>query len=207
MKRCVIVGGAQIKRYDISKSYLREDDYMIYCDCGLKHRDGLGRDADLIIGDFDSYDNPHSDTETIVLPTVKDDTDTVYAMKEALSRGFDDFLFLGVFGGRFDQTLSNLSMLLKLFKLGKTALAVDDRGETEIFGSQKVYIEDKYRFFSVIAYASDIKGVNIRNARYPLENADVTVDWSFGVSNEVLPGKTAEVWADEGTPVLIKIFR
>ena len=207
MKRCVIVGGAEIKRYDISKSYLREDDYMIYCDCGLRHREGLGREADLIIGDFDSYDHPHSDTETIVLPIVKDDTDTVYAMKVALSRGFDDFLLLGVFGGRFDQTLSNLSILFKLFKLGKTALAVDDFGETSIAGSEWTCIEDKYRFFSLLAYGGDAGEVYIENAKYPLQGADISVQYSIGVSNEVLSGKTARVRAGRGQIVLIKIFR
>lgn len=38
----------------------------------------------LIVGDFDSHDNPLLDVETIVLPCEKDDTDTVFAVKEAL---------------------------------------------------------------------------------------------------------------------------
>lgn len=39
-------------------------------------------------------------------------TDTVYAMKEAIKRGFDTFLLIGVVGGRLDHTLGNVSMLL-----------------------------------------------------------------------------------------------
>lgn len=39
------------------------------------------------MGDFDSHNNPNLDVETIVLPCEKDDTDTVFAVKEALKRG------------------------------------------------------------------------------------------------------------------------
>ena len=207
MKRCVIVGGAEINRYDIAKSSLREDDYIVYCDCGLKHIKGLGREPDLIVGDFDTYENPHSSAETIVLPCVKDDTDSVYAVKEALSRGYDDFLLLGVFGGRVDHTLCNLSILLMLYNLGKKAIAQDDFGETSIIGAEWTCIEDKYRFFSLLAYGGVAGEVYIEDAKYPLQGADISVQYSIGVSNEVLPGKTARVRVGRGHIVLIKIFR
>ena len=86
MKRCVIVGGAEIRTYERVRSYFRPDDFFIYCDCGLRHQAGLEREPDLIIGDFDSHEKPETDRETIVLPVKKDDTDTVYAAKEALRR-------------------------------------------------------------------------------------------------------------------------
>ena len=43
MKRCVIIGGAPIGRYDRIKPLLREDDFLIYCDSGLKHQEALER--------------------------------------------------------------------------------------------------------------------------------------------------------------------
>ena len=91
MRRCVIIGGAEIARYDEVKSYLRPGDYAIYCDSGLRHREALGLAPDLIIGDFDSHPDPHLPVETITLPCEKDDTDTVYAVKEALKRGLRTF--------------------------------------------------------------------------------------------------------------------
>ena len=96
MKRCVIVGGADINNHSYIRNCLREDDYIIFCDSGLKHMDALQVIPGLIVGDFDSHDNPHFDIETMVLPGEKDDTDTVFAVKEALKRGFDDFLLIGV---------------------------------------------------------------------------------------------------------------
>ena len=98
MKRCVIVGGADINNYEYIKSCLRNDDFIVFCDSGLKHLESLQVNPGLIVGDFDSHNNPHLGVETIVLPCEKDDTDTVFAVKEAIKRGFDDFLLIGVVG-------------------------------------------------------------------------------------------------------------
>ena len=61
MKRCVIVGGAEIRTYERVRSYFHPDDFFIYCDCGLRHQAGLEREPDLIIGDFDSHEKPETD--------------------------------------------------------------------------------------------------------------------------------------------------
>ena len=87
MKRCVIDGGADINNYEYIKSCLRNDDFIVFCDSGLKHLESLQVNPGLIVGDFDSHDNPHLGVETIVLPCEKDDTDTVFAVKEAIKRG------------------------------------------------------------------------------------------------------------------------
>ena len=145
MRRCVIVGGADIGQYDRIRAYLREDDFYICCDSGLKHREGLGIVPDLIVGDFDSHENPCLDIDTIVLPCEKDDTDTVFAAKEALKRGFQDFLLVGIIGGRLDHTLGNISLLLMLDGQGKKAVALDDYSEMEIVSGRPVPIEDRYQ--------------------------------------------------------------
>ena len=88
MARCVIIGGAEIADYGRARGMLRGDDFFICCDGGLNHAEGLGIRPDLIVGDFDSHERPDTDTETIVLPREKDDTDTVYAAREAVRRGF-----------------------------------------------------------------------------------------------------------------------
>ena len=66
MRRWVIIGGAEIHDYENVRRYLRHDDCFVYCDCGLKHQEALGVMPDLIIGDFDSHEDPHMDVETIV---------------------------------------------------------------------------------------------------------------------------------------------
>lgn len=204
-KRCVILGGAEIRDYDRARSYLRPDDFYICCDSGLRHREGLRVVPDLVVGDFDSWEDPHLAAETIVLPREKDDTDTVFAAKEALSRGFEDFLLLGAAGGRLDHTLGNLSILLMLDSLGKTAMLVDDFSEMQIVSGQPVQIEDRYPYFSLLNITGVARGITEKNVKFPLDRAEITCDYQYGVSNEVLPGRTAEVSVETGRLLLIKI--
>ena len=203
-KRCVIVGGAAIGDFPTVRGYLRGDDALIFCDSGLRHMERLGVQPSLIIGDFDSYENPHLDVETIVLPCEKDDTDTFFAAKEAVRRGYEEFLLLGVIGGRLDHTLGNLSILYYLDSLGKRALAVDDHSEIEVISDRPARVDGRYAYFSLLNLTGTAEGITVRGAKYPLENASITCDYQYGVSNEVLPGQTAEITVKKGRLLLIK---
>lgn len=204
MKRCVIVGGADINNYDFIRERLCAGDYIVFCDSGLKHLAQLQVKPNLIVGDFDSHENPHLDVETIVLPCEKDDTDTVFAVKEAIKRGYDDFLLIGVVGARLDHTLGNVSILLYLDSLGKKGCIIDDYSEMEIVSDEPVFITDDYSFFSLLNITGCAKGITIRNAKYPLENGEITCEYQYGISNEVLPGKPAVVSVGCGRLLLIK---
>lgn len=147
MGRCVIVGGADINNYGFIREKLCAEDYMVFCDSGLKHLENLQVQPSLIVGDFDSHENPHLKVETIVLPCEKDDTDTVFAVKEAMNRGFNEFLLIGAVGARLDHTLGNVSILLYLDSLGKKGYIIDDYSEMEIVSDQPVSITDDFSFF------------------------------------------------------------
>lgn len=205
MKRCVIIGGAEIRNYNKIRRYLKDDDFNIFCDSGLRHKENLGIQAHLIIGDFDSYVKPHSDVETIELPCEKDDTDSVFAVKEAVKRNFDDFLLIGVIGGRLDHTLGNVSVLLMLDSLSKTAKIVDDYSEMEILSKETVYIDDSFDYFSLLNVSGIAKDITIENAKFPLQNAEITCEYQYGISNEVIPGLTAKASVGEGRALLIKV--
>lgn len=204
MRRCVIVGGAPIQNYDRIRDLIKEDDYIICCDCGLRHMTGLGAAPSLIVGDFDSYENPESETETIVLPTAKDDTDTVYAVREGKKRGFTDFLLIGVIGGRLDHSLVNLYILYDLASEGMTGAASDDYSDIFfITPGNSAYVTDRYSYFSLVSITGNAGGVSIRNAKFPLENAEIRSEYQYAVSNEVLPGGTAEITVKSGGLLLI----
>lgn len=211
MSRCVIVAAGQILDYERAESFLQPGDFFIFCDDGLRHAESLGVTPSLIVGDFDSCNAElltkwSNRCETIRLPREKDDTDTLFAVKLAVERGFDDFLLLGAMGGRFDHALGNVSILLYLHGLGKKAILVDDYSIMKIVGRESLYIEDNCSYFSVLTVAGDVSGVNIKNAKYPLENAKLAADFQLGISNEVLPGKTAEVSVEQGR-ILVVIVR
>lgn len=205
MRRCVVIGGAKIHCYNVIKPYLSENDFYIYCDSGLRHQKGLGRKPDLIIGDFDSFQKPDVDIETIVLPREKDDTDTVFAVKEAVKRGYQEFLLVGVTGGRFDHTFGNVSLLLYLHRLGKKAQIVDDDCEMEIVSEDIVKITDQYSYFSLLNIDGTAKGITEENVKFPLHDATIPSEYQYGISNEVLKGKTARVCVKEGRALLVKI--
>ncbi len=204
--RCVIIGGAGINNYDLIRKKLRPGDFIIFCDSGLKHMEALKTEPSLIVGDFDSHEDPGLNVETIVLPCEKDDTDTVYAVKEAVKRGFDDFLLIGVVGARLDHTLGNVSILLYLDSLKKSGLIIDDYSEMEIVSGKTVFIDDSFSFFSLLNITGCAKGITITGAKYPLNDAEISCEYQYGISNEVLPGKKAAVSVKSGKLLLIKDF-
>lgn len=204
-RRCIIIGGARISDYPYIRSILRENDYYIFCDSGLVHLDLLGVTPDLIVGDFDSIENPHMDIETIVLPCEKDDTDTFFAAKEGLRRGFQDYLLIGVIGGRLDHSLGNVSILMYLKEQNANGVILDDYSQMEIVLDKPVYVDDSWSYFSLLCLDGTAEGITVENAKYPLNDGVITSGYAYGISNEVIPGKTAVIQVRKGSLLLIKV--
>ena len=205
MNRCVIVGGADINNYEYIRSEIQCDDFIVFCDSGIKHLESLQVKPGLIVGDFDSHENPHLDVETIVLPCEKDDTDTVFAVKEAMKRGYTDFLLIGVIGARLDHTLANVSILLYLDSNDANGKIIDDYSEMEIVSDHPAFITDDYSYFSLLNISGKASGITIADAKYPLDNAEISCDYQYGISNEVNRGEVAKVTVRYGKLLLIKV--
>lgn len=227
MRRAVVICGSKIEDYDFIKSYLRIDDYFICCDSGLSHIKKLGiNNPDLIIGDFDSHEQPDMDDfpagEMIVLPRAKDDTDSVYAVKEAVKRDFDEILMIGALGKRIDHGLVNIHILLYLFERGIDAMIVDDYSEMELIGvrnkdassdkngeetiaAASAEVTNEWEYFSLIALDGDAKGVTIKGAKFNLDNAAIPSDYQYATSNEVAGDGPAEISVKEGKLLLVRV--
>lgn len=203
-RRCVVVGAAKITKYKEIKKYFKKGDFFIYCDAGISHEERLGHRADMIVGDFDSSEMPLRPTETIVLPHIKDDTDTAFAVKEAMRRGFREFILVGAVGGRIDHTLGNITLLNMIASAGCHGMAVDDYSEIETV-SGDAYVGCEYPYFSLLNITGLCRKVTIENALYPLENGELSTDFPLGISNEPLPGKTAKITVGEGRALLVRI--
>ena len=88
MARCVILSACPVS--PALAGLLREDDFIIACDAGYRNCAPLHCKPHVIVGDFDTAPCPQQeDDEIVVLPHVKDDTDTEYAAKLAVQKGFD----------------------------------------------------------------------------------------------------------------------
>ena len=209
MSSCVIIGGADISDYEWVLESVEDECFVIYCDSGLKHMKNLGLEPDLIVGDFDSYKGSiPKGVKTITLPVKKDDTDTVYAIKEGIRLGYKSFILLGVTGGRLDHTLVNVSALAYLYSRNLKGIITDDYSVMEIVPFEGAVVEKSYEYFSLICLSEKARGVVIENALFPLEGGDIDFEYQYGISNKVKEGcDFARVFVREGRLLLIKVRR
>lgn len=197
--RCIIFGGQLGETEPEITSLICPGDFIICADRGYEYATSLGIKPDLIVGDFDSSDQPDTDIPTIVLPEHKDDTDLHFAACEGIRRGFDSFLLTGVTGGRQDQTAASVFTLNYLVSLGKSAEIVDRH--TRMFITERSVTLQRPAYpcwLSVFPLDGQAEGVSISGAEYPLSGARLTNDYPIGVSNR---------FADDSVTVSVKSGR
>ena len=154
-------------------------------------------------GDGSPGSNRDRPPEIIQLPWEKDDTDTFYAVKEALKRGFTQFLLLGVIGQRFDHSLVNISVLLYLKERGAEATILDDYSEMQLVGAEPVRVSKDCANFSLLCVAGDVSGVTVTGAKWSLDNAQIKTSYQYGISNQVEAPEGAVVCVREGVLLLV----
>lgn len=185
--------------------YAQPEDFVVACDAGYRNAERLDLRLDLIVGDFDSAPQPKTTHETIVLPHVKDDTDTQYAARWLLEHGYDQITMLGALGGaRLEHTLSNLATGLYLAKNGVNVLLADEHSELRFLvpGRPLSLQRENWKYLSVFPLEGKLGGVCIRGAFYPLEDAELTADYPLGVSNEFTE-ETAHLSCTSGSGVVV----
>ncbi|WP_419026085.1 thiamine diphosphokinase [Emergencia sp.] len=160
-------------------------DTIICADGGFLLAQKLGLLPDLLIGDYDSCDQPE-DQDVIKLPMEKDMTDSEAAIDLAVSRGASHITVLGGLGGRFDHTMGNMGMLAKY--CGKILHLAFVDGQNYVFMATPGTIsvpKNAYRFLGLISYGDSAKGVTLRGVKYPLTDHCLTNTTTLGVSNEI----------------------
>ena len=169
-------------------AYLEPGAFIVACDAGYRNAETLGVVPDLIVGDFDSAPQPPVRHErTIVLPHVKDDTDTHFAARWLWQHGCREVTFLGALGGqRFEHTVANLHTALFLAKNGVQVLLADERSELRILcPGQPMTLERKgWTYLSLFPLDGPLTGVEEQGVFYPLQDAVLTPDYPLCVSNE-----------------------
>ena len=99
---------------------------------------------------------------------------------------------------------SYLWKIVVMILFGKKGKIVDDYSEMEIVSNEPACVNDSFAYFSLLNISGTAKGITIENAKYLLDNAEITCEYQYGVSNEVTPGMTAKVTVKEGKLLLIK---
>lgn len=190
MPRCVILSACPVSPE--LAALLRADDFIIACDAGYRNCAPLHCRPNIVLGDFDTAPCPQQeDDDIVVLPHVKDDTDTEYAAKLASEKGFDEVLMLGGLGGRrLEHTLANLATGLGLEQRGVRAVLQDERTRITFVmpGETRRYTKENYFYLSVFPMEGRAEGVCERGSFYELTDAVLTAGYPLGVSNEYAAG-------------------
>ncbi len=173
---------------------------LIAADAGLLHLQSLDVRPDLFVGDADSLGAQPEGLACVALPTVKDDTDTLAAVREGLRRGCDRFEIYGALGGkRFSHSLANLQTLLFLKVRNAQGCLLD--ADCTVYALQnETATVDNACFFSLFA-ADGEAIVSVRNAKYDLIYHRLRPSFPLGVSNE--PRGCAEITVHSGSVYLI----
>ena len=199
MKTCYIVAAGDDTGINIDKS---ENDLVIACDAGLEHCRKYSVTPDYVIGDFDSLGFVPESENVILLPVEKDDTDTSFAVKYAMKKGFTRFVILcGTGGRRPEHTYANIALLGFISKNGCEGYLVDKNCIiTAITDSVIRFSEKMQGDVSVFAFDSQVN-VTEKELKYSLDNATVRNTDIVGVSNS-FTGKESSVRADNGTLII-----
>lgn len=182
-------------------------DIVIAADSGYDLCFSLGIEPDIVLGDMDSVKSPPGVSfggKIIVVPSEKNDTDTMLAVKYALDAGYADIIIIGGLGGRADHTLSNIFILEYIYNRGCRGMLTDGLNRIMYLKNGSVRVEKSdYRYFSLLAADRVCRGVNVTGCKYPLCCAVLNREEQYAVSNEVL-SDAAVISVDEGALFVIE---
>ena len=187
MKRCFIFAAGTF--YGLRRKPEEPEDLVIAADAGYRTCRELGIVPDLLLGDFDSMEQPEDFANIHRSPVEKDDTDTMLAVKTGLEQGCGEFYLYGGTGGRrLDHTLANLQTLLYLRRRGARGYLYDNDFvwtviETE---TRRVHRAVEWGLLSVFCLGDRARGVTETGVQYPLQGAELTAEFPLGVSNHIL---------------------
>lgn len=205
--RCILVCAGDLEISDIP---VRDGDFVIAVDGGYMYCQVLGIEPDRIIGDFDSMDEScaaqlegKGERRVIRLNPVKDDTDTLAAIRYGLQAGFREFHLYGAAGGRLEHTIANLQCLLYIKNAGAAGYLWDGTAMLTVIRNETItFRKEMEGILSVFAVGGKAEGVTEKGLKYALTDAVVESDFPIGVSNEFI-GEKAEVSVTNGSLLII----
>jgi thiamine pyrophosphokinase len=215
--KCVIISAGTFPNVEIE---INEGDFCIACDAGFKYAQQLGVLPDLIVGDFDSASEESPEVlrgireiadldpdRIITLPVMKDDTDTMKAVKIGLERGYKKFYLYGALGGRrFDHSMANVQTLLFIKHHGGTGYIMGEDQMVLVAENETIrFNRGNSGMLSVFSVSEVSKGVTLKGLMYNITDAELRSDFPLGVSNEFIIDEEAEVTVADGT-LLVTVY-
>lgn len=189
----ILLGGDLVRTPRLDRQVA--DTRVIAADAGIDHARLLGLMPELWVGDFDSVpaDLP-ADLAAVpreVFPSEKDKTDGELAIAAALERGATSLVLAGAFGGkRADHAFLHLALSLRLAEAGTKVLLTSGAQEgAPLLPGKAGFDYADGTLFSVLGF-SDLSGLTVSGAKWPLDHVEVVFGSSLTISNEVKANKT-----------------
>jgi thiamine pyrophosphokinase len=199
------MGGGELLLSERVRAAVAAADLVIAADSGARHLAALGRAADLLIGDFDSFDPAFAgeEAEIVRFPTAKDQTDLHLAVREAVRRGATRVTLLAAMRGpRLDHGAANL-LLLSAQEFAKIDLrALDGPDELRAVRDAAAIDGAPGDLVTLLVLTQRATGVSTEGLAYPLHEATLYRGDSRGVSN-VLEGRHGGVRLRRGVLLLV----
>lgn len=202
-KICYIIGAGDVTGPHITAT---ADDLIICADGGYKYKTLLGRECDMVVGDFDSLGSIPDIENKIVAPTEKDETDMMLAVDYGYSKGYRKFVLLGALGGeRNDHSVANIQLLHYIASKGARGTILHGNEVFIAFKNDTLTLPaERKGYISVFSLSDESRGVTIKNLKYTLEGATLYSYMPIGVSNEFL-GLESSIAVEEG--VLLVVYK
>lgn len=209
----LIVSGGSIAD-EFAQDWIRkyQPDFIIVADSGMEFMRRVALKPNMIIGDFDSVKedtlNFFKEQPGILwkeLNPVKDDTDTEFAIRQAIELGAEEITVLGATGTRLDHVLGNVALLGIGLEEQVEMHLVDAHNRIRMIDkSMKLTKKEQFgNVVSLLPYSGEVKGVTLKGFKYPLENHTMGCFSSLGISNEIVE-EEAEIRFEEGILVVIE---
>jgi thiamine pyrophosphokinase len=211
MKKALIFANGEIDDGEMVDRALAQaaDALIVAADGGVRVAEHYGLRVNAVIGDMDSLTEAQhqalTEQQATILryPAEKDETDLELALIWAAKQGADWLRLVGATGGRLDQILSNIYLLMLpildgrdvQLVAGKQAAWLAKPGKTQINGA----IGDT---ISLIPLTGTVRGVRTENLYYPLRDEDLYFGPARGVSN-VMTAPEAAVSVREGVLLVV----
>lgn len=197
MNTCYIICAGDADKIEIRKE---KGDLIIAADNGLSHCRRNGIVPDLLVGDFDSLGYVPDGQNVLTLPVAKDDTDTSFAVKYAMEKGYRRFILFGAAGGkRPEHTYANMALLAFISKNG--AQGFMDCGSytiTAITDSEIRFLDKLQEDVSVFSFDNRSEGVTEEGLLYSLTDAVMKNTMVTGISNS-FTGQESRISVKKGT--------
>ena len=183
----ILLGGGLVRtpRLDAQVAGAR----VIAADSGIRYAASLGVTPELWVGDFDSVPPVlpahYADIPRKTFPHEKDKTDGELAIAEALGLGATSLVLCGAFGGqRADHEYLHLALSVQIAEAGidMTLTGGSQEGFPLLPGTAEFDYQDG-TLFSILGF-SELFGLSVEGAKWPLHNVEVAFGSSLTISNE-----------------------